>query len=139
MAMATPKSDGDVGGRAVKVRIGGGVLDHDSKRCGALVAQQEGDGDGLVRLKGYATSRAVEVGADDHAGRSTCFPSEVSSGRTVIPSAPSISCLPPSVRVTLKIRFVTASGKPLAVIGPAAGTAGSGAFVRTVSTGMISS
>ncbi len=69
----------------------------------------------------------------------TCLPADISSGRTVMPVAPSIICFSPNASVTLKMRFVTASGRPLAVMGPADGRADSRTFVRTVRTGMISS
>ena len=69
----------------------------------------------------------------------TCFPAEISSGRTTSSFEKSERFLPSSWIVTLKMRFVTASGRPVAVTGPAVERSGPRAFMRTVSTGMTNS
>ena len=69
----------------------------------------------------------------------TCFPADISSGRTTQLARKEREVLAAELDVTLKMRFVTASGRPVAVTGPAVERAGLGAFMRTVSTGMTSS
>ena len=58
----------------------------------------------------------------------TCFPAEISSGRTTSSFEKSERFLPSSWIVTLKMRFVTASGRPVAVTGPAVDRSGSWRF-----------
>ena len=117
----TPSRTGMSVGRAVQLRVGRRVLNDDAQRGRALVAQEERDRDGLVRLELHAAGRAIELAVDRPSRRApTCLPADISSGRTTISVGESERFCRRAASVTLKMRLVTASGRPAGGHGPGA-------------------
>ena len=95
---------------------------------------------GLSGCELHAAGCAIELGVDGHPDGADLLARRHQQRPNLTRRAREERLvLPPRCSVTLKMRLVTASGRPVAVIGPADGRADSRAFVRTVSTGMTSS